>query len=95
MRQLLSSVHLMFERQDADRLGDRRAGRRQERPGRLQQQRQQEHSRQHKSHGGKLGHPGHGEYISSFFWLSFFLGIFKQSSVIIKGKIIFEQRGDS
>ena len=40
MRQLLSPVHLMFERQDADRLGDRRAGRRQERPGGLQQQRQ-------------------------------------------------------
>ena len=87
MRQLLSSVYLMFERQDADRLGDRRAGRRQERPGRLQQQRQQEHGRQHKSHGGKLGHPGHGEYICIFLaW--FFLGIFKQSSVIIKGKII-------
>ena len=84
MRQLLSSVHLMFERQDADRLGDRRAGRRQERPGRLQQQRQQEHGRQHKSHGGKLGHPGHGEY-TTVFW---FLGIFKQSSVIIKGKIV-------
>lgn len=61
MRQLLSPVHLMFERQDADRLGDRRAGRRQERPGGLQQQRQPEHGRQHQSHGGKLRHPGHGE----------------------------------
>ena len=43
------------------------------------------------------GSSGTPDMVSTYlvFWLSFFLGIFKQSSVIIKGKIIFEQRGDS
>ena len=43
------------------------------------------------------GSSGTPDMVSTYlvFWLSFFLGIFKQSSVIIKGKIIFKQRGDS
>ena len=43
------------------------------------------------------GSSGTPDMVSTYlvFWLSFFLGIFKQSSVIIKGKIIFEQRGES
>ena len=66
MRQLLSPVHLMFERQDADRLGDRRAWWWQEWAGGggQQQQRQPVHSRQHQPHhGGQQFHPRHGEYL--------------------------------